>query len=313
MPERLGSCRQRNGCGPPGQHCRAAPAVCQWLSASVACADPRAPPPCLPCSLVWLTAGGAVVWGSGRRAAGARAAALNVDQVSFQWRCCWAGLQAGAGVALLLRAGVHPSGLWCCGSLVVQEGHPAATHPLAFPLPTCLASLAPLRPRHLSGLAAGVRPGYGLLDGAACEFVLGLLITFLVLACNELKNGSVLEHWVGCQGRACGLGHCGFAGVAHVMLVAAAVAAPQFAACAQTCRSPPLPTTPAVQHAQAVGAVAGHSGGCQGRRARQRALAQQRCAAAFESGGHGCCPGCSGLLIQTWLAHAWLPPLTHRC
>lgn len=53
--------------------------------------------------------------------------------------------------------------------------------------------------RHLSGLAQGVRPGYGLLDGAACEFVLGLLITFIVLVCNELKSRWVLGTW-GCGG-----------------------------------------------------------------------------------------------------------------
>lgn len=53
----------------------------------------------------------------------------------------------------------------------------------------------------------GVRPGYGLLDGAACEFALGLLITFIVLVCNELQNRSapgssassreLLQSWAG--------------------------------------------------------------------------------------------------------------------
>ena len=41
-----------------------------------------------------------------------------------------------------------------------------------------------------------MRPGYGLLDGAACEFVLGLLITFIVLVCNELKSRWVLGEWL---------------------------------------------------------------------------------------------------------------------
>lgn len=40
----------------------------------------------------------------------------------------------------------------------------------------------------LSNAAVGVRPGITLLDGAACEFVLGSLLAFIVLYSGTLKN-----------------------------------------------------------------------------------------------------------------------------
>jgi hypothetical protein len=52
--------------------------------------------------------------------------------------------------------------------------------------------LLPAR-RELGGSAIGVRAGSGLMEGAACEFVLGSLLTFVVLYAGEFKSRWVQE------------------------------------------------------------------------------------------------------------------------
>ncbi|KAL4859000.1 Aquaporin SIP1-1 [Chlorella vulgaris] len=47
----------------------------------------------------------------------------------------------------------------------------------------------------LASMAVGLRPGVGLLAGAACEFTLGAILSFVVLWSGQLKNG-VLRLWV---------------------------------------------------------------------------------------------------------------------
>lgn len=42
-----------------------------------------------------------------------------------------------------------------------------------------------------SGMALGLRSGVGLLDGAACEFVLGLLLAFAVLWSGQLQSSAL--------------------------------------------------------------------------------------------------------------------------
>lgn len=50
-------------------------------------------------------------------------------------------------------------------------------------------SAPPTARRHLPGLALGLRPGADLLGGIAAEFALGAVITWVVLACDELRCG----------------------------------------------------------------------------------------------------------------------------
>jgi glycerol uptake facilitator-like aquaporin len=43
-------------------------------------------------------------------------------------------------------------------------------------------------------MAVGLRPGVTLLEGAACEFILGSLLAFVVLLAGQLKSSS-LKLW----------------------------------------------------------------------------------------------------------------------
>ncbi|PRW60180.1 aquaporin SIP1-2 [Chlorella sorokiniana] len=141
-----------------------------------------------------------------------------VNQVA-EWVAPYTGLnQAGTGIALVLAllvamgpvcerlGGGQPalynpannSFVWATGSGTAREHIVRSVAQACGAVGGVLLARALLPPewtKHLSGLGAGVRPGYGLLDGAACEFVLGLLITFIVLVCNELQN-STLKLWL---------------------------------------------------------------------------------------------------------------------
>jgi hypothetical protein len=60
--------------------------------------------------------------------------------------------------------------------------HPSGpSYPHCLPLPSLCSAL--------SGNALGLRPGTGLLGGAACEFVLGALLAFVVLWSAQLRSG----------------------------------------------------------------------------------------------------------------------------
>ncbi|EFN50884.1 hypothetical protein CHLNCDRAFT_59382 [Chlorella variabilis] len=49
--------------------------------------------------------------------------------------------------------------------------------------------------RELSVMAVGLRPGVTLLEGVACEFILGSLLAFVVLLAGQLKS-SALKLWI---------------------------------------------------------------------------------------------------------------------
>ncbi|KAL4420859.1 hypothetical protein ABPG77_002818 [Micractinium sp. CCAP 211/92] len=48
---------------------------------------------------------------------------------------------------------------------------------------------------NLAAMAEGLRPSVGLLEGAACEFVLGSLLAFVVLWAGQLRS-SLLKLWI---------------------------------------------------------------------------------------------------------------------
>ncbi|KAL4424377.1 hypothetical protein ABPG75_001678 [Micractinium tetrahymenae] len=55
--------------------------------------------------------------------------------------------------------------------------------------------LPPAWTDNLAAMAVGLRPNVGLLAGAACEFVLGALLAFIVLWAGQLRS-SLLKLWV---------------------------------------------------------------------------------------------------------------------